>query len=167
MDSEGVDPDSEQSGTLALITTAEGCSHRTAWPNPGWGNYLLDFWDDFSDDGQIADGDSEEFLAVGSLAVPLTVAPGSEASVTFLLAWHFPNRLTWDMHRRGDECCSDGGDCCGGSADCCGDGDECRSADANPDWVGNYYATRFDDAWDVAGAATASSKRSSSAASSL
>ena len=150
MDSVGVDSRAEQFGTLALATTAKRCSYRTAWPNPGWGNYLLDFWDEFSRDGQIGDSQAEDNLAVGSLAVPVSVAPGGEASVTFVLAWHFPNRLTWDMHRRGGSCCSDADDCCSDRNDCCSDADDCCSESGDPDWIGNYYATRYQDAWDAA-----------------
>ncbi|MCY3693936.1 MAG: GH116 family glycosyl-hydrolase [Chloroflexi bacterium] len=153
MDSEGVAPGSEQWGTMALVTTAPECSYRTAWPNPGWGNYLLDFWDEFAADGKIADRPAEESLAVGSLAVPLKVAPGKEASVTFLLSWHFPNRLTWDMHRMGADCCADGDCGCGQPSDCCAEDDGCCEGTGNPDWIGNHYATRFGDAWEAGAAA--------------
>ncbi len=32
---------------------------------------------------------------IGSLCAPLTCRPMDEQAVTFLLAWHFPNRHTW------------------------------------------------------------------------
>ena len=54
MSSKGVDPEAEQWGTLALATTAKrGVTRRTAWANVSWGDTLLDFWDDFSDDGKV------------------------------------------------------------------------------------------------------------------
>jgi len=64
---------------------------------------------------------------MGSLAVSVKVPPRSEKSATFLLTWHFPNRPVWHCARK------------------------------EPEWiiekdisVGNYYTTRYRDAWDVA-----------------
>src|SRR6266540_3559714 len=52
--SAGVDPQAEQFGTFALATTAQaGVTYRSAWAQLSWGNSLLDFWDDFSDDGAL------------------------------------------------------------------------------------------------------------------
>ena len=54
MSSDGLDPCAEAYGTLALATTAaEGVTYRTAWANLPWGDSLLDFWDDFSQDGRL------------------------------------------------------------------------------------------------------------------
>jgi non-lysosomal glucosylceramidase len=132
--SESVPVGAEQWGTLALTTTAqEGITYRTAWPELSWGDSLLDFWDDFSDDGRL-----EERIGVGdtptaSLAASLTLSPGETRTVTFLLTWHFPNRMIWNPAAtpEGEVCCA-GGDC------------------PSPNWVGNYYATQYRDAWDVA-----------------
>lgn len=133
MNSAGLAPDSPQWGTLALATTASfGVSHRTAWKPARWGDSLLDFWDEFSRDGHLTNrpqGDTQNPHA--SLAVRLTVPPRSESSVTFLLAWHFPNRLSWNKPLAA------------GSA--CGKTDE----DLKPDMVGNYYTTHYSDAWNV------------------
>jgi len=131
--SEGVPATAEQWGTLALTTAQEGVTSRTAWPELSWGDALLDFWDDFSDDGRL-----EERIGVGdtptaSLAASLALPPGETRTVTFLLTWHFPNRMIWNPAATldGETCCADGD---------CGD----------PNWVGNYYATQYRDAWDVA-----------------
>ena len=44
---------------MALATTAtEGVTSRTAWANLSWGDTLLDFWDDFSDDGRLDERDA-------------------------------------------------------------------------------------------------------------
>ena len=133
MNSAGLAPDSPQWGTLALATTASsGVTYRTAWKPARWGDSLLDFWDEFSCDGRLtnrAQGDTQNPHA--SLAVRLVVPPHSEVPVTFLLAWHFPNRLSWNKPL---------------AAECaCGTTDEVLS----PDWVGNYYTTRYRDAWNV------------------
>ena len=39
---------------MALSTTAAGdVTFRTNWAELSWGNSLLDFWDDFSEDGRL------------------------------------------------------------------------------------------------------------------
>ncbi|HOX39264.1 MAG TPA: GH116 family glycosyl-hydrolase [Candidatus Brocadiia bacterium] len=130
MSSRGVDPRAEQFGTIALATTAHGkITSRTAWAKLNWGDSLLDFWDDFSGDGELEDREREGVDApTASLAVKLIIPPKSSRSVTFLIAWHFPNRMTWTPAK-------DKKDCCAGD---------------NPDRIGNYYATLYADAWDVA-----------------
>jgi len=125
MDSTGVDPRSERWGTLALATTAaSGLTYRTGWATLSWGDSLLDFWDDFSADGELEQraptvGDD---VPTASLAVKFRLAPHQTKDVTFVLAWHFPNRQGWFPI-------------------------EVPDADQV---VGNYYATRYADAWDVA-----------------
>jgi uncharacterized protein (DUF608 family) len=122
MRSEGVAARAEQWGTMALITTAEAdVSYRTAWIQEGWGSSALDFWDDFSDDGKLQERNAAaEDTPMASLAVGVELPPHETRKVTFLLAWHFPNRQTWTP--KGNE----------------------------QDRIGNYYATKYSDAWDVA-----------------
>ena len=128
MSSEGVEPSAEQWGTIALATTAAaGVTYRTAWPNLSWSHALLDFWDDFSQDGKLDNRDGGGVDAPhGSLAVRVRVPARGERAVTFLLTWHFPNRQRWLLVR---------------DAQCC---------DATDRHVGNYYTTQYRDAWDVA-----------------
>ena len=128
MGSNGVDPHSEQYGTMALATTAaSGVTYRTAWADLRWSHSLLDFWDDFSQDGQLHDRDGAGAHAPqASLAVRVSVPARGAKAVTFLLTWHFPNRQRWVLVR---------------DAQCCGDTDR---------HVGNYYTTQYRDAWDVA-----------------
>ena len=137
MRSEGVDPMAEQYGTIALTTTARtGVTYRTAWPKGDLSGSLLAFWDDFSDDGKLDDRKEETpDDPPCSVAAAVRVPPQGTRSVTFLLAWHFPNRQAWVDTR--------------GVVPSKGDGRE----DANR--VGNYYATQYTDAWDAA-ASTAS-----------
>jgi len=117
MTSEGVDPKAEQWGTIALTTPTDGqVTYRTSVSQRGWGNDILDLWDDFSADGLLTEmpftgGDSPR----ASLAVQTVVPPGETKEITFFLTWHFPNRFAWA-----------------------------------PERVGNYYATQYKDAWDVA-----------------
>jgi non-lysosomal glucosylceramidase len=145
MTSNGVERTSEQWGTLALATTAtSGITYRTAWASLSWGDSLLDFWDDFASDGLLEKRTTVNADApMASLAVTMELAPGETQPVTFLLAWHFPNRQTWTpvptpastpapRARTGEM---------GSASSAHGD---------NPNRIGNYYATCYHDAWDVA-----------------
>lgn len=129
--SEGVDRQAEQWGTICLATLATSeVTHRTAWAELSWGDSLLDFWDDFSADGALGECEAGGTDApVASLATAVEVPARQSRSATFVLAWHFPNRLTWQPRRPTGPCC-----------------------DGRPDpldRVGNYYATLYGDAWDV------------------
>ncbi len=140
MESTGVDPKSPQWGTLALATplppsvppTSQGeasISHRTAWANLSWGDSLLDFWDDFSEDGALEDRErAGKDDPTGSLCVSLTVPAGGSRAVTFLLCWRFPNRTTWQEAGANHP----------------------QSTVQAGSRIGNYYAERFADAWAAA-----------------
>lgn len=120
-------PADQSANRLAQIT------YRTDWLKPHWGTSLLDFWDDFSTDGRLDKRPpSGAEMPIGSLAASVTVPAAGEQAVTFLLAWHFPNRMTWTPKKEaGAEQCTCGGEC------------------GDPNRVGNYYTTQFRDAWDV------------------
>ncbi len=127
LSSDGVPADAEQWGTIALAAVGppEGgqVTYRTNWATDlTWGKTLLDFWDDFSADGRLEDRrpSAPDDTPIASLAVRAGVPPGESRALTFLLCWHFPNRQTWTPSPEG------------------------------PNRVGNHYATRFRDAWDVA-----------------
>jgi uncharacterized protein (DUF608 family) len=63
----------------------------------------------------------------GGLAVPFWIDPGETATITFVLAWHFPNRyLNFDQFAHK------------------------QSFGRSRFWLGNAYAARFADAIDVA-----------------
>lgn len=140
MRSEGADTRAEQWGTMAIAALeVPDISHRTAWKELNWGGGLLDFWDDLSADGKLDERDGKgQDSPVASLAVNLDIAPHEEKVVTFLLAWHFPNRMTWSPVQNTiqitDYSCVSG--------DCCG-------ADETPNLIGNYYTTRYSEAWEV------------------
>ena len=141
MSSAGVDAHAEQFGTMALATTAaSGVTHRTAWADLSWDDDLLDFWDDFSADGKLDErepGSAEAPMA--SLAVSTRIPAHGTRTITFLLAWRFPNRRTWTPAKQAE----------GETAACCG---------VPGDRIGNYYTTQYRDAWDAA-LRTASSLR--------
>ncbi|NPV48140.1 MAG: hypothetical protein HPY69_14400 [Armatimonadetes bacterium] len=137
MSSQGVCPEALQWGTMALAVLGEGeVTYREAWHAEGWNTDLLAFWDDFSADGRLERGKgaftpgltppADAFLR-GSLALRCDLQPGETRALTFLITWHFPNRGGWDMRMGPD-----------------------GSAPPRDEIVGNYYATRYRDAWDVA-----------------
>ena len=134
--SEGVNKAAQQWGTMALATTARrGLSYTTGWVSKGSRQgvrteslRLEQFWEDFSTDGRLTSRPEKNVDDPrGSLAVSLTIPPRSERSVTFLIAWHFPNRMTWSP-----------------------EGPAGDKIDIKKDREGNFYATKFRDAWDVA-----------------
>ncbi|WP_430934663.1 GH116 family glycosyl-hydrolase [Saccharicrinis sp. 156] len=124
--SNGVDPASEQWGSFSLVSLNEGqTSYRTAWQKKTgrWDKKRLDFWDDFSEDGVLEPRENAEANApMGSLAVKTTLQAGEEKNFRFLIAWHFPNRQTWD--KPGFQ----------------------KMIKAT---MGNYYTTKYEDSWDV------------------
>ncbi len=101
MTSAGVPALAPQWGTLALATTAraEDTTHRLEWSDPGWAGSLLDFWEDFSSDGRLEPRASGIDAPVASLAARVSIPPRSQRSLTFIIAWHFPNRVSWSLPR--------------------------------------------------------------------
>ncbi|MCY3798453.1 MAG: GH116 family glycosyl-hydrolase [Chloroflexi bacterium] len=130
MESAGVDRAAPQWGTLALTTPLrEGITSRTAWANYSWGDSLLDFWDDFSDDGRLEERERDgKEDPTASLCVSFSVPANGSASVTFFLTWHFPNRSTWKETGSNHP----------------------HSLDQTGIRVGNYYTTQYADAWAAA-----------------
>lgn len=131
LSSDGAPREAEQWGTIALATTSPVSSLRTAWAHAGgaWGA-LLDFWEDLNDDGRLDErGRGPVDAPMASLAVSARLDPGATREFTFLLAWHFPNRMA--------PVPAELSSCCGGTR-------------TDADRVGNHYATRFADAWEVA-----------------
>jgi len=54
MRSDGVPEDHSAWGTIALATDESlDTTWRTAWAQLSWGDTMLDFWDDFSEDGRL------------------------------------------------------------------------------------------------------------------
>ncbi|MEA1878468.1 MAG: GH116 family glycosyl-hydrolase [Bacteroidota bacterium] len=98
MYSEGVDSLAEQWGTMALTTdAANDVSYRTSFISRSWGDALLDFWDDFGDNGELEN--RKQPVTVhdpnAALAVKTEIPAHSTKEVAFYLSWHFPNRKAW------------------------------------------------------------------------
>jgi non-lysosomal glucosylceramidase len=108
----------------ALTKDRAAITYWRGWPQGRWWNSPMLFWDAFSRDGQLQ-SEPELRNAVGVICQQSSIAPGGSASFTFLLSWNFPNRTP---------------DWCGWAAPP-GEGGTV---------IGNYYATRFKDAWEVA-----------------
>ena len=114
-------------GTMAIMTNATDLNVTTCWYRGGWWDNAHIFWDDFSDDGLIADCrdkviSPENNTDVASLNVHLQLAPKEQRTIPFYLTWHFPNRENyWNSE-----------------------------AEVRHKKMTNYYATKFGDAVSVA-----------------
>ena len=132
MTSEKLPPEHPNHGTLALATLHPEITHTARWDRGEWFDAQSLFWEDFSLDGRLepvaaSDPSPEGKNDVGSIGALLSLEPGEEKVAAFLIAWHFPNRQNyWVKEIFGYE------------------------ANAAGPIIGNYYATRFEDAWRVA-----------------
>ena len=121
--SDGVDRESPAWGNFSLSTDSDGeISYRTFTVDNAWSNSMLNFWDDFSDDGLISNPEPSVRWTVGhdedpmgAIASKLTLLPGETRTVNFYLTWNFPNRKAWSSET-----------------------------------VGNYYSTLYPDSWESA-----------------
>jgi uncharacterized protein (DUF608 family) len=119
-------------GTLALATLHPEITYTARWDRGEWFDAQSLFWDDFSRDGRLepvaaTDASPENQNDVGSIGALFALEPGEEKTAAFLVAWHFPNRQNyWVKEIFGYQ------------------------ANAEGPIIGNYYATRFADAWEAA-----------------
>ena len=92
-----IDKDDPAWGTIALTTDTKGkISYRTSSVKNDWNNAVLDFWDDFSNDGILLEKEEQvDDDPMASLAVQQTIPAGDEKVFQFYLTWHFPNRKAW------------------------------------------------------------------------
>ncbi len=114
-------------GSFALCLLDGGADRVTSlrgWEAGRWWNSPMLFWDDFSEDGELGP-EAHARNSVGALSVARTIPAGARRDYTFLLAWHYPNRTP----RR-----------CGWSA----------PKGYEDALIGNYYTTKFGDAWEAA-----------------
>ncbi len=92
-----VDKNDPAWGTMALTTpNKNGVTYRTSSVSNAWGNSVLDFWDDFSDDGKLIE--KEKLMdddPMASLSIQKTIPANEKKIFEFYLTWHFPNRKSW------------------------------------------------------------------------
>ena len=119
-------------GSVSLVTDHADVTMKRSWMRGEWWDYLHDFWDELRDHGRLTDPDDSaegERLMTGSLGLLDSLAPGESRSFRFVLNWHFPNRpATWDLSLLS----------------------QLSVEEQDVGSTRNHYATRFDDAWDVA-----------------
>lgn len=127
MSNHGIAADDPRYGSFALATLSTAGDRTTSWrgwPQGRWWNAPMLFWDKFSRDGALSD-EPEMRGKVGAVCQQQTLPAGASSCITFILAWHFPNRTPswcgWDSPSGGDDTI-----------------------------IGNHYATRFKEAWDAA-----------------
>ena len=124
--SEGVDRRNPAWGNFSLVTDSEGdVSWRTYSVDDKWSGSILNFWDDFSDDGIIsnpvatnASSIGQDQDPMGAVSAKAVVKPGETRAFNFYITWNFPNRRAW----------------------------------SETTTVGNHYSTLYPDSWESAGA---------------
>jgi len=124
----GMDRSDEEWGTLAAAVVGEGAFPAAHWSYGKWNQGLTKMWASLVSDGVPAEGDFEPEVGEApctSIGARRHLSPLGQASVTFLIGWHFPNRRGWKFVGPGPK---------GGPTE---------------DLVGNYYCTQADDAWDA------------------
>lgn len=114
-------------GTMALVSPWRSVTYATEWERSGWWDDIQSFWYDFAEDGRLSNKDStspspEGQTDVGTLGLTFTLNPKEEIILPFIVAWHFPNLTNyWNSEEA-----------------------------VRGKRIGNFYATIFSDAWDVA-----------------
>ncbi len=127
MSNPGLDANDPVYGTFVLAAVPQRgtrLTHWRGWPKAAWWTSPLMFWDAFSAKGELG-AEPGEMSTVGALCQTRTIEPGQTGDLTFLLAWHFPNRTP---------------DWCGWTS----------PPGKGKTVIGNFYSVRFKDAWDAA-----------------
>jgi non-lysosomal glucosylceramidase len=122
------EPDAATYGTMALATEWPDTTFKIRWERAGWWDDAQNFWDEFRQGrGHLADNPETDASPdgqtdVGVLGLHVTLEPGQTATLPFVLTWHFPNLTnTWNSEEA-----------------------------VKGKRIGNWYATQFADAWEVA-----------------
>ncbi len=119
--------DRPYSGSLAIASPWPHTTFRLAWERAGWFDDLQNFWDNFRQTGRLpndatATPSPDGETDVGVLGLTASIAPGATIELPFILAWRFPHLTNyWNQEPA-----------------------------VKGQRLGNYYTTRFSDAWAAA-----------------
>ena len=127
---EDVDAGDISYGSMALATPQKA-TWKTHWQYGGWWDGAEEFWRDFSEDGELAEaakqcGQTLQERCVAPAAVKQRLKAGEKQEFIFYVAWHFPNRYGWWP-----------------------DGHEVQGNGKETKIFQNYYAVKWENAWDV------------------
>jgi non-lysosomal glucosylceramidase len=118
-----MDPAHEEWGTIAAAALGPDTWTGPSWGMGKWNQGLFEMWQGFSQQGQPAaglfgrdDAPMSSPALAGTVGARRRIEPGGTAEAVFLLAWHFPNRRSWQQ-------------------------DSGARGKAGPETVGNHYAT--------------------------
>ena len=120
-------PGDTQFGSMALLSTAAQVTARTGWPRGDWWDPFQEWYDEFAAGGVLRDTEPAQPSPdgqsnYGTLAPSLRLLPFESKTITFVLAWNFPNRENyWNEEK-----------------------------EVKGQKLRNYYGTRFESAWEVA-----------------
>ncbi len=95
MENSRLAPNHPQNGSLCLAALQDGVEICPAWDD------LRSFWQEFTRDGlshasQNSSTSADGRTYNGAISVAIRCEPGESKTVTFVLAWHFPNRyVSW------------------------------------------------------------------------
>ncbi len=122
------DPASPQYGSLAIATAWPDTTFQLRYERAGWWDDIQNFWDEFTlGRGSLASNaiespSPEGQTDVGVLGLRAVLEPGQTTTLPFILSWHFPNLTnTWNSETA-----------------------------VKGKRLGNWYATQWADAWEVA-----------------
>jgi len=129
----GMDSNDLGFGDLSFVTDHPEITIKPVWLRGRWYDFLREFWDDLGTDGVLTDlgyttPPEDNRPDTGSLGIRDMLAPGASTTYRFILTWYFPNRIrSWEPANHFDP------------------------TQVRRRLTRNHYATRFEDAWDVAG----------------
>jgi non-lysosomal glucosylceramidase len=119
--------ESPRHGTLALLTTHETLTALPAWKGGEWFDAFQNWINAFREKGRFPPAEGmapteDKRSANATLAPYVRLAPGQSATITFVMAWHFPSR----------------------------ENDWNKEPEVKGQLLRNDYARRFSGAWEVA-----------------
>lgn len=119
-------PDDPGFGSMCVMTSHADVTARSKWRGDEWFDAYSRWTDEFVGSGTFEDAPPMEPTPKdrsdpGTIAPRIRLAPGASETVTFVVAWYFPNRVNyWNTEK-----------------------------EVTGSTLRNDYATRFKSAWDV------------------